>query len=79
MSSVLLLLDEALAEWRHAHSGRPAAAIRLGERLHAQLLLDIAAAREPLPGLETALGRPVRFQDVELFCDDHVVDGVWVV
>ena len=79
MSVVLRALDEALAEWRHARPGRPPAAIRLGERLYAQLLLDVAAAETPLPHRETAMGRPVRFQDVELFSDDVVVDEVRVV
>ena len=79
MSLVLRMLDEALAAWRAAHPGHSPAAIRLGERLHAQLLLDVAAAEAPLPDLETERGRPLRFRDVELFCDDHAVDEVRVV
>lgn len=79
MSAVLSALAHALTQWRGAHPGQPPAAIRLGERLHAQLLLDVAAAEAPLPDLETERGRPVRFQDVEIFCDDHDVDAVRVV
>lgn len=79
MSVVLSALTDALARWRTAHPGQPPAAIRLGERLHARLLLDVAAAEMPLPYLETERGRPVRFQDIEIFCDDHAVDEVRVV
>ena len=79
MNSVLHALADALTQWRAAHPGQSPAAIRLGERLHAQLLLDVAAAPAPLPHLETARGRPVRFQDVEIFCDDQAVDVVRVV
>ena len=79
MNAFLQALDEALTTWREVHPGRPAVAIRLGERLHAQLLLDVAAAEAPLPDLETERGRPLRFRDVELFCDDHAVDEVRVV
>lgn len=79
MSTVLDALATALHAWRAAHPGQPPAAIRLGERLHARLLLDIAAAETPLPHLETERGRPVRYSDVEIFCDDHVVDEVRVV
>ncbi len=79
MNSVLHDLEAALTAWRAAHPGQPPAAIRLGERLHAQLVLDVAAAETPLPNLETERGRPIRFQDVEIFCDDREVEVVRVV
>ena len=79
MSAVLDSLTAALTAWRIAHPHQSPAAIRLGERLHAQLLLDVAAAEAPLPALETERGRPVRFHDIEIFCDDHAVDEVRVV
>ena len=79
MSLVLRMLDEALAAWRAAHPDHSPAAIRLGERLHAQLLLDVAAADEPRPHLETARGRPVCFHGIDLFCDDQAGEVVRVM
>lgn len=79
MSLVLRTLDEALAAWRAAHPGQSPAAIRLGERQHARLLLDVAAAPAPLPHLETVRGRPVCFHGIDLFCDDQAVEVVRVM
>ena len=79
MSTVLTALTAALYAWRAAHPGQSPAAIRLGERLHARLLLDIAAAETPLPHLETARGRPTHYHDVEIFVDDHAVDDLRIV
>ena len=72
-------LTAALTQWRAAHPGQPPVAIRLGERLHAQLLLDIAAASTPWPALETERGRPLRFHAIEIFADDHAVDEIRIV
>lgn len=79
MSAVLAALTDALTHWRAVHPGQSPAAIRLGERLHARLTLDIAAAEAPFPHLETERGRPTRFHDTELFCDDQAVDEVRVM
>lgn len=79
MSTVLRALDEALTHWRTTHPGHSPVAIRLGERLLTQLLLDIAAAPAPLPHLETERGRPTFYHDVEILPDDRVLDEVIVV